>query len=139
MLSNFQSSIILQDTKTKKRIDGNFCKLQGKSNSKSIVPMFHSVSYVFFKNSVSFLDANISRTYWQELIPWRMIGMHLAFTLFSEFTTLHKKWNFPLKVSSVNLTKSADSCGFGLIYWRNRNGKLLFFCVVLSLENISNF
>ena len=25
--------------------------------------------------------------------------------------TLHKKWNFPLKTSSVNVTKSAVSCG----------------------------
>ena len=33
--------------------------------------------------------------------------------------TLHKKWSFPLWVSSVNVSKSADSCGFGHIYWRN--------------------
>ena len=24
---------------------------------------------------------------------------------------LHKKWSFPLRISSVNVTKSADSCG----------------------------
>ena len=34
-------------------------------------------------------------------------------------TSLHKKWSFPLRISSVNVTKSAFSCGFGLIYWRN--------------------
>ena len=33
--------------------------------------------------------------------------------------TLHKKWHFPLRISSVNVTKSAVSCGFGHIYWRN--------------------
>ena len=33
--------------------------------------------------------------------------------------TLHKKWTFPLKISLVNVIKSAFSCGFGLIYWRN--------------------
>ena len=32
---------------------------------------------------------------------------------------LHKKWNFPLKISSVNVTKSAAFCGFGHIYGRN--------------------
>ena len=32
---------------------------------------------------------------------------------------LHKKWSFPLKISSVNVTKSAGNCGFGHIYWRN--------------------
>ena len=33
--------------------------------------------------------------------------------------SLHKKWSFPLRISSVNVTKSAVSCGFGQIYWRN--------------------
>ena len=36
-----------------------------------------------------------------------------------QFNTLHKKWSFPLRISSVNVTKSAVSCGFGHIYWRN--------------------
>ena len=35
-------------------------------------------------------------------------------------STLHKKWSFPLRISPVNVTKSAAlSCGFGHIYWRN--------------------
>ena len=33
--------------------------------------------------------------------------------------TLHKKWSFSIKISSVNVTKSAENCGFGHIYWRN--------------------
>ena len=33
--------------------------------------------------------------------------------------TLHKKLNFPLRISSVNVTKSTGKCGFGHIYWRN--------------------
>ena len=32
---------------------------------------------------------------------------------------LHKKWSFPFKISSVNVTKSAVSFGFGHIYWKN--------------------
>ena len=28
-----------------------------------------------------------------------------------------KKWSFPLRISSVNVTKSTVSCGFGHIYW----------------------
>ena len=32
---------------------------------------------------------------------------------------LHKKWSFPLKIYSVNVTKSAVSWGFDHIYWRN--------------------
>ena len=30
-----------------------------------------------------------------------------------------KKRNLPLRISSVNVAKSAVSCGFGHIYWRN--------------------
>ena len=32
---------------------------------------------------------------------------------------LRRKWNFPLRISSVNVTRSADNCGFGHISWRN--------------------
>ena len=31
--------------------------------------------------------------------------------------SLHKKWSFPLRIPSVNVTKSAGNCGH--IYWRN--------------------
>ena len=34
-------------------------------------------------------------------------------------TSLHKKWSFPLRVSSVNMTKSTLTCGFGQTYRRN--------------------
>ena len=45
--------------------------------------------------------------------------------------TLYKKWSFPLRISSVNLTKSAGNCGFGHIYWKNPERKT-FFCAVWS-------
>ena len=35
------------------------------------------------------------------------------------FLSLHEKWSFPLRRSSVNMTKPAVNCGFGHIYWRN--------------------
>ena len=48
---------------------------------------------------------------------------HVTFIYFSNLklwnATLRKIWSFPLKISSVNVTKSAVSCGFGHIYWRN--------------------
>ena len=33
--------------------------------------------------------------------------------------TAQKIWRFPLRISSVNVTKFAGNCGFGHIYWRN--------------------
>ena len=50
----------------------------------------------------------------------------------------HKKWSFKLKISSVNVTKSAVSCGLGLIYWRNPYWKILFFGQWINiLKNLS--
>ena len=46
---------------------------------------------------------------------------------FKRRATLHKKWNFLLRISSVNVTKSAQNCGFGHIYWRNPKWKTSFF------------
>ena len=40
--------------------------------------------------------------------------------------TVHKKWSFPLSISSIYVTKSAVSCGFGHIYWRNLLRKTSF-------------
>ena len=42
--------------------------------------------------------------------------------------TLHKKWSFSLRIFSVNVTKSAVSCGYGHIYEEIFNGKLHFLC-----------
>ena len=52
------------------------------------------------------------------LISWRKIVFYkLGFQ--SALSTLHKKWSFPIKIFSVNVTKSARNCGFSHIYWRN--------------------
>ena len=40
---------------------------------------------------------------------------------------MHKRWSFPLRISSANLTKSVGKCRFGHIYWRNLYWKTLFF------------
>ena len=41
---------------------------------------------------------------------------------------LHKKWSFLLRISLVNVTKSAVSCKFGNIYWLILSGKFHFLC-----------
>ena len=41
--------------------------------------------------------------------------------------SLHKRWSFTLRISSVNVTKSAGNCGFGHIYRRNFLWKTSFF------------
>ena len=46
--------------------------------------------------------------FWNILLKWSILDI-----------TMHKKWSFPLRISSVNVTKSAVSCRFGHIYCRN--------------------
>ena len=43
------------------------------------------------------------------------------------FITLHKKWSFPLIISSVNVPKSPGNNGFGHIYWKNAQWKTSYF------------
>ena len=43
---------------------------------------------------------------------------------------LHKQLSFPLKTSSVNVTKSSASCRFGHIYWRSILMENLIFCIL---------
>ena len=50
-----------------------------------------------------------------------------AFTQPHALIWMHKKWSFPWRISSVNMTKSAVSCGVGHIYWRNPSRKTSFF------------
>ena len=44
-----------------------------------------------------------------------------------------KKWSFTLRISSVNVTKSAICWGFGHIYRRNLSWKTYFLCSGLYL------
>ena len=41
-------------------------------------------------------------------------------------TWLNKKWSFPLRISLVNITRSAGYCVFGQIYWKNSQSKTSF-------------
>ena len=50
--------------------------------------------------------------------------------------SLRKKWSFSLRLSSVNVTKSVVSYGFGHIYLKNPSRKISFF--VQSFETLSN-
>ena len=88
----------------------------------------------FRVNTLTFLDFDNLRLLILFHIEWTMIitsflplssfdsssggGSSWLHLLLSPMT-LHKKWRFPLRISSVNVTKSGDSCGFGHIHWKN--------------------
>ena len=53
--------------------------------------------------------------------------------------SMHTKWSFWTRISSVNVTRSAAFCGFGHIYWRNPWCKTLFFVRCLSCSKSNMF
>ena len=59
-----------------------------------------------------------------------------AGTIVAPDLSLHKILLFSLKFSSVNQTKSAVSCGFAHIYWRNAWWKASFF-VLCYIKDLS--
>ena len=66
---------------------------------------------------------------------WIFWTQHLPSARATYFS-VHKKWSFPLRISSVNVTESTGICGFGHIYWRILKKKLHFLCSVCLLKSI---
>ena len=58
-----------------------------------------------------------------------------------DYATLHKKWSFPLRISSINVTKSVGNCEFiGHSYWRNPYWKTSYFAqCFLMIDSLSSF
>ena len=77
------------------------------------------VLMIVFKNSIETKPPSFMNS----LHKWQNVHTHDLF----KGMTLHKKWSFPLRISSVNVTNTAVSCGFGHIYWRNSQWKTSFF------------
>ena len=51
---------------------------------------------------------------------------------------LHQERSFPLRISSVNVTKSAVFCEFSHIYWKNPSWKTSFFNFLCRSELVRN-
>ena len=70
-------------------------------------------------------SADFGEIYWMDLYLALFLGAYRFIAIMTTWYdlldlkfTLHKKWSFALRISSVNVTKSAVSCEFSLIYWR---------------------
>ena len=63
---------------------------------------------------------------------WPFFNIILERVQLTDIVSLHKKWNFTLRISSVNVTKSAISNEFDHIYRRNPQWKTSFFLAVLA-------
>ena len=69
-----------------------------------------------------FTEASTKETSWFVVFLWSHINN----------VPLHKKWSFPLRISSANVTKSEGNWGFGVTKSEEiLNGKFHFLCAVL--------
>ena len=78
----------------------------------------HQLQY--FSGIFFFTDAQVSSV-------WYTTGLNRKFFC-SSFLSHCTKNGFPSRISSVTVTKSVVSYGFGHIYWKNPEWKLHFLC-----------
>ena len=95
--------------------------------------IYHLWAILLTKCYVAFLKLKSQRNIWT-ITSWEFLKKiyfkkhrhvfhsrewfdHALFHLLWVFTP-QKRWSFPLRISSVNVTKSAGNCRFGHIYWR---------------------
>ena len=83
--------------------------------------VFHLKWFYFYKHGPIKIQRQMRQTEKNKIFKdfWRKF--------FYSSRSFHKKQSFPLRISSVNMTKSAVSRGLGHIYWRNPQWKTSFF------------
>ena len=98
--------------------------------------LFQLPSCILWQNNVS-NEMNFDRnslTSWlitrkgsQWFLNISLLETLMEIWILNEKSTLHKKWSFPFRISSVNVTKYTVFCKFGDIYCRNHSWKTSFF------------
>ena len=75
---------------------------------------------IYYHIHFKFTNININPSWWYSPIFSKQFNSCIEAILLAVLQlSLHKKWSFPLRISSLNVTKSAVSSVFGHIYWRN--------------------
>ena len=81
---------------------------------------FCQTSNILYSNNYQKLG-KMNASFWKNI--WNKGKITLDsfrnFAYVSSYLPLYRKWSFPLRISSVNVTNSTVYCGFGHIYWRN--------------------
>ena len=114
----------------------NFAKFTGKHPCQSL--SLNKVAVPFLRNTSGWLLllsenmlTNFSYSQYSEFL-WKTdqpitSQCYISVPPCGFWITTHKKWSFPWRISSENVTRSAVSCGFGHIYWKNPYRKTSFF------------
>ena len=73
-------------------------------------------------SALSYIYLYFRKIYYQELVRQFNVRVLVINTA--------QKWNFSLRISQVNVTKSAGNCGFGYTYWKKSVMENFIFCAV---------
>ena len=111
-------------------------KLKQKRDSTLFLNKIYILGYFFF--GVDFVlkkKVNLQMKKWIYRIKRITLNFYCfkvtsvrIISLYANGIDTAQKMKFPLRISSVNVTKSAVYGGFGHIYWRSSYGKLNFLC-----------
>ena len=88
-------------------------------------PAWNSLNELM-KESISILSTRMGKEKFVLNLKYIHSKMLSGLRKFVPKISMHKKWSFSLRVSSVNVTKSAGNCGFSHIDWRNPSWEI--FC-----------
>ena len=108
------------------KCDFNFIKITLWHGCYS-VHLLHIIMKPFYKNTHGWQLLNLHSNINQASDTKKITNCVTQRRKKEKLVILHKKWSFPLRISSVNVTKSAVFCGFGHIYLRNPYLKISFF------------
>ena len=123
-LLEVKSSYHLEIRALKIRIGSIWLKAFGKKiwsrKSKILVLIFTNATFTWPESTNLMTFYIINLEIWSILSFYkRMYDFSWKTFVFSYSITLHKKWNFPSRICSVNVIISVESRGFGHIYWGN--------------------
>ena len=119
---------------------GHFSRNERFSRSRNFVIIAYSESFKFLQIFVNIVLSEKELQYFTKAawpfndkvisIPQTSLSWIDAYEPLFGDRTQHKKWSFPLRISIVNVTKSATNCRCGHIYRKNPQWKTSFFCAV---------
>ena len=96
--------------------------------------------YLCLKFKVKHFWRNLTFNLWfPKYWKWEIISYHKVEYYVTDIHWLHKKWRFPFRISSVNVTKFAAFYGFGHIDWRTPQWKTSFFVQWCLLRRFEEF
>ena len=93
---------------------------------------FEHISYLFLVFGLSALSRYMrAGICWSHMESWKV---YLLLVEIFRYSYNYTVWTFPLRIYSVNVTKSAGNCGLITFTEESWNGKVYFLCSVIGAK-----